>query len=473
MILNIIKWKGLDVDPAKLSESTTIKANILNGNRTALQESTSENGMRYLLPRIEAIHAGSTRNYTRYPAEKLRGHEELKSGLYSWTKPYAKPVIFNHDHETEVTGRVQSAVFSEFTASGRPGLIVTPKITHEKAIDDILGGRLLTVSIGASTDACTCSVCGTDIINEGFCGHWKGEVHDGITTEWIVGNVYFDELSWVNVPADQDAMIIEAGQTISTAEAFMGSERQLIDLSRPQESWQVSEAEAKEKGLIIEKTGGVKGMTIEELKAKVEELNTNLAEANTQKQELENKVTELEASVTEATEKVTALEEANATLETEKATLVEEKSTLEAEKTQLEEAKTQAEEALTEANAAKEELTAQQESLGQELHTQVVERVVDMRVLLGKESSREEAIDSYKGRTMESLKDTLADLAKESVVVPTNVVTPAATRVVEGVQNPGSSADPNDPGAKQVAEGITPENALKTLFGGNIQKMKK
>lgn len=468
--MNIIKWKGLETDPAKLSESTTIKTNILSGNRSALQESTSEGG-RYLLPRIEAIHAGSTRNYTRYPAEKLRGHEELKSGLYSWTKPYAKPVIFNHDHETEVTGRVQSAVFAEFTASGRPGLIVTPKITHEKAIDDILGGRLLTVSIGANTDACVCSVCGTDIISEGFCGHWKGEQYDGITAEWIVGNVYFDELSWVNVPADQDAMIIDAGETISTAESFMGSNKEIIDLSRPKESWKVSESEAKDKGLIIENKEGAPSMTIEELKAKVEELTTDLAEANEQKQVLENKVTELEASVTEATEKVTALEEANATLETEKATLVEEKTALEAEKTQAEEAKAKAEEDLAEANTSKEELTAQQESLGQELHTQVVERVVDMRVLLGKESSREEAIETYKERTMESLKDTLSDLAKEATVAP--IPAPAAPRVVEHVDNPAANRDPKGPEGKVEESKVTPEQALRSLFGGNIQKQIK
>lgn len=162
-----------------------------------------------MLPKIEAIHIGRTKNFVHYTSDKLRGDASLKSGVYSWVDPYAKPVIYNHDVHTEATGRVLRAAYSDYTQAGRPGIIVVPKITDPKAIKAIQDGRLLTVSIGADTDAAICSVCGTDIANEGYCGHMKGEEYDGQVAEWITGNIWFEELSWVNVPADEDAMIVE------------------------------------------------------------------------------------------------------------------------------------------------------------------------------------------------------------------------------------------------------------------------
>ncbi|MEK1829078.1 hypothetical protein AAAC51_07965 [Priestia megaterium] len=214
--MNILKWKGLDIDPMKINESVTTKLEIGQVD-TAFNESTNESGITVLYPRIEAIHEGRTRNFNRYTAEKLKGNADLRSGVYSWTAPYPKPVIFNHDTSTEATGRVYSASYSDYTSAGRPGIIVTPKITQEKAIRDIMEGRLLTVSIGASTNAAICSLCGTDIINEGYCGHMRGEEYDGQVVEWIAGDLFFDELSWVNVPADSDAMIINTNLTQNTA----------------------------------------------------------------------------------------------------------------------------------------------------------------------------------------------------------------------------------------------------------------
>lgn len=203
--MSVVKYKGMEVDPTRLNESITIQ--LPSATRGSLKESFGQGET--VSPRIEAIHAGSTKNHMYYPSEKLKGDKELGSGVYSWTSPYAKPVIYNHDTETEVTGRVERAAYADYTQAGRPGIILVPKITEPNAVKAIKDGRLLTVSIGGTTDAAICSVCGTDIINEGFCGHMKGEVHEGETVTWIAGNLWFDELSWVNVPADQDAMVVE------------------------------------------------------------------------------------------------------------------------------------------------------------------------------------------------------------------------------------------------------------------------
>lgn len=202
----LLKWNGLEINPSKLNESTTIK---LPAKKT-IELSESAEQPSFVLPKIEAIHVGRTKNYVHYTADKLRGDASLKSGVYSWVDPYAKPVIYNHDLYTEATGRVLRAAYADYTQAGRPGIIVVPKITDAKAIKAIQDGRLLTVSVGAHTDAAICSICGTDIANEGFCGHMKGEEYDGQVAEWIAGNIWFDELSWVNLPADQDAMVVES-----------------------------------------------------------------------------------------------------------------------------------------------------------------------------------------------------------------------------------------------------------------------
>lgn len=205
-MVKILKYKGLDIDPSKLNETVSVK-NISAGG-ISLQESTS--GESYVMPRIEAIHSGATANNVYYPADKLKGNKDLQSGVYSWTKPYGKPVIYNHDLQTEVTGRIERAAYSEYTEAGKPGIILVPKISEPNAVQAVRDGRLLTVSIGASTNHAICSICGTDIINEGYCGHMKGEKYDEEIAHWIVGDIFFNELSWVNQPADSNAFVVDS-----------------------------------------------------------------------------------------------------------------------------------------------------------------------------------------------------------------------------------------------------------------------
>ena len=448
--MNLLKWKGLDEDPRKITESVIVKPNIRPESKLALSESESDQGIQYLMPRIEAIHAGTTRNYTRYLADKLKGSNELKSGVYSWIHPYAKPVIYNHDVSTRATGRIHNAYYSEITTAGRPGIIVVPKITDKQAIEDILGGNLLTVSIGATTDAAVCSVCGTDILEEGFCGHYKGEVYDGITTEWIAGNLWFDELSWVNVPADQDAKIIDPGQ-VAIAEMFAIHDAKILDLGKESSKWVVSQQVALAEGLVISKhEKGESALTIEELQAKVTELEESIASLTA---DLDEAKSQLEAKEAEVAEKAAALEE--------KEKEVEE---LTAAKEALEAAKAQLEEELEVIKAEKESLVEKNAELVASAHQALVERVVDLRISLGKESSREEAIERFVKRSTESLNDTLEDLLKEFTSNPFE-------RKTQVVDNPASNSLKGKLEPKSVIEGkedkqLTTEDALKALFSG-------
>lgn len=467
-----MKYMKLDVDPRKLDETFTVKPRILAESGRAFQEAKTASGERYLLPRIEAIHAGSTRNFTRYPAEKLRGSEELKSGVYSWMHPFPKPVIHNHDVETEATGRIQAAAFAEYTAAGRPGIIVVPKITQEKAIDDIVNGRLLTVSIGANTDAAICSVCGTDIINEGFCGHYKGETFDGIKAEWIVGNVWFDELSWVNVPADSDAMIVGGTEAISTAESFAYNGREIINLGKNTTEWLVDANTVLSEGLKpnTQKKGDTTLLTEEEVKALQDELELTKGQNVTLVSEKEVLTVENEQLKKDIGEVTVAKNTAEATLvekEAELATVQEQLTIKETEvvdltatKESLESEKLTLETSLTEEKEGRTAVVDENARLSTEMHKMVAERVVDLRVSLGKEANRDEAIGNYVGRTTESLNDSLADLLKETALV----AKATAPRHVEPVLNPALDSE-----GKLIVEGkttITAEDALLALFRG-------
>lgn len=458
-----MKYRGLDVDPSKLDESVVVKPHIMTESAQAFKEAKTEGGMKYLLPRIEAIHAGTTRNYTRYPSEKLKGDPILKSGVYSWLHPYAKPVIYNHDVNTNASGRIQAATFMELTSAGRPGIIVVPKITEESAIDGILGDRLLTVSIGATTDAAICSICGTDIISEGFCGHFKGEVYDGTTAEWIVGNVYFDELSWVNVPADQNAMVVSQGELVSTAEAFGSNGKEIINLGKSTTEWLVDTNTAVAEGLTIKTEEGDTTLTEEQIQALQAELEAAKAAKEAAEQELATAKEDLAAKETELTttkeelaakeQELTTAKEELATKETEVGELTSSKESLEAEKAALETS-------LAEEKAAREQVVTENAELATQVHKSIAERVVDLRFSLGKEENREEALNDYVARSTESLNDSLKDLLKEAATAPKQNV----TRQIENVTNPGV-ANLDNPDTKTL-ESLTPEDALLGLFRG-------
>jgi hypothetical protein len=389
---NLIKWKGLEVDPAIISESASIVKPSIQID-TVFNESKGTGEITAIYPQIEAIHAGTTANFNRYPKERLKGDILKRSGVHSWTAGYAKPFIFNHDHSTECVGRVHSASFSEMTQAGRPGIILVPKITHKDTIEKINDGRLLTVSIGASTDAAICSYCGTDIINEGYCGHWKGDVIDGQTVEWICGELFFNECSFVNVPADPDAMITN----LNTQEGSTGTRESIVVNTG-----------------LTEGTQGVKKEEDNNSKSKEEpivptnEPNLNPGVTN------EGDQTPTPKTVEELLADIAALQEK---LQTAQADLVAEQEKVADAETKVQDAEQKVTD-LTQANA---DLTSANESLVQDLHNATVEFLVDMKLALNQESDREQAKERFATRTLESLRDTIRDTLQVAKPVRENV----------------------------------------------------
>jgi hypothetical protein len=197
---------------------------------TQLQESAKTSGANptKIVTVVEAIHSGLTRNYTFYPAQNLEKSTD------SWTKPFEKPVIKNHNTDEEPLGRVLSATFKQSNINPDQQTIqLELEINDADAIAKILDGRYQTLSIGGNTSSAVCSICGKDLVKEGYCGHMKGRVYESKQAYWIIGEMEFDEISWVNVPADRNAQVIqkdistkqkesastEGGQEMSTQEA--------------------------------------------------------------------------------------------------------------------------------------------------------------------------------------------------------------------------------------------------------------
>lgn len=374
-----------------------------------------------LMPKIEAIHPGTTRNFNRYPSEKLRGDAVKHTGIHSWTYPYPKPICYDHNtfSARDISGRVMNAQYITNGQDGKEAVIIVPKITNKEDIRRILNGEFLTVSISASTNSATCSICGVDVMNEEFCGHERGQKYDGTTCEYIVGDVWFNECSWVAVPADPKAQVVSLG----IAEAYAQIGNDIYNLNTTIEHSKMPRKLALTEGLIVNDDGNAfsaKGQveetmdhdenkpidqvdaplgtqegtedkpatpTFEELQVKYAELDQICASYIKKNLEAEDVIKDLTSKVETAE---AAKADAEVKLNTANATI----TTLTTEKTQLSELS---------------------QALEANLHSVIVERALDMKLLVGKlnKTEREAEKQEISVRTNESLLDTIKDLTKE------------------------------------------------------------
>lgn len=151
-----------------------------------------------LMVDIEAIHSIITRNDTLYTSQCI------KDSVPYWTAPYERPVIMHHNEKDgKIIGRVKAANHIEKSErSGTAALELVTNIGDEEGIKGIKNGTLATVSIGAIAHDIRCSICGTNIVEEGLCEHDKGEVYEGKRCYWIVNKIEPKEVSYVIVPSD-------------------------------------------------------------------------------------------------------------------------------------------------------------------------------------------------------------------------------------------------------------------------------
>lgn len=211
-----------------------------------------------LVAQVAATHAGlPTGNMAFYTPDRM------KQGLPSFTDSFAKPVLMHHNDMADPVGRVHRATYRDLSHlyvepmqkfSERYGgtVFTDAKVDLEKAFDQvdwivenmvpmkdyvglgygeldlhitdaeaaekIVDQRYLTVSVGFTTDSMYCSNCHQDWASEGFCEHERGKVYDGKQTLVIPGKFNYEEVSWVNSPADPNATVLSVSETPSLAD---------------------------------------------------------------------------------------------------------------------------------------------------------------------------------------------------------------------------------------------------------------
>lgn len=362
-------------------------------------EATKENEAlpKSILVTVEAIHAGMTKNKTFYPADKL------ESSTNSWLTPYEKPVIKNHNTWEEPNGRVKEASFRDSLLKPETKTIeLKLKITDPDVIQKVLDGRYQTLSIGGATNEARCSICAKNVVSEGWCGHSKGKSYEGKEAYWIIGEMEFNEISWVNVPADVNARVV----SIQKEEATTGGRKESVDgtdlidniLNENQETPPADPATPETP--ITEGAENPDG-NVEEGKDGAEAG----AGATPEKTDAEK--------LTEALDQITVLEGTVTTLTDERDTLKTEKDTLDG---------TVAEH-LSEIGLLKEERDSFRNkniALAKAAHRYLAERAVDLRVVLG-EATREERdslITEYAKTPAKVLESTIKDLLDKPLAAP-------------------------------------------------------
>lgn len=161
-----------------------------------------------LIIEIAAIHEGLTANYNKYSAA------ELEKSIQTWVSPYPKPVIKNHDPESEPVGRVMAAKM-DAESDGTPFTRLQVAITDPEAIQKVASKRYLTGSVGGKAGEAHCSICNANWAEGNMfelpCKHTRGNTYKGKLAYIEMKNITFKEYSFVNMPADGKSHVRSMG----------------------------------------------------------------------------------------------------------------------------------------------------------------------------------------------------------------------------------------------------------------------
>lgn len=156
---------------------------------------------------MEATHSGKNHNYCVYYEDSMEKDAE------SFTNPFKKPMLKNHDSYSEPLGRITQSWFGPSVLTDeRSAIHLKTRVTDQDAIPKFLDGRYGTVSIGGTMGTVTCNICGKTILKDGkfkFCGHWRGESYKDQMCYWGARDIEYHEVSTVNNPADDFAQIMK------------------------------------------------------------------------------------------------------------------------------------------------------------------------------------------------------------------------------------------------------------------------
>lgn len=189
----------------EFTETLNISFPDINESLEVVESVDSAKRTKGLIVEVAAIHVGATANFNYYTEEALEG------SISSWTEPYGKPVILNHDPFSESVGRVIAARM-DTGEEGTPFIRLQAAITSPEAIQKVKDKRYLTGSVGGKADEARCTICDSDWAAKEArgpaCAHRKGKVYEGKVAFLKLQKVKFHEYSWVNMPADENSQVL-------------------------------------------------------------------------------------------------------------------------------------------------------------------------------------------------------------------------------------------------------------------------
>jgi len=149
--------------------------------------------------------------------------------LQSWVEPYPKPIILNHDLNSEPIGRVMAARMDK-EEDGSSFVRLQIAITDPVAVQKVMDKRYLTGSVGGRAGKAVCSISGDDLANLDESGKPKmarfkrGQVYKGKLAFIDMQDISFKEYSFVNQPADSKSSVRAVATPGSNAIATSDSE---------------------------------------------------------------------------------------------------------------------------------------------------------------------------------------------------------------------------------------------------------
>ena len=284
-----------------------------SGNYINLKEGYAETYMAEdsIMVDIEAIHSRITRNNTYYSPNCL------KESVPYWTNPYKVPVIMHHNEKDgQIIGRVHSVEYTEMNTRGNtPALIFTANVGDEEGKKGIKNGTLSTVSIGVIAHDLRCSICGTNLAEEGLCEHEKGEYYDVEGEQrlcyWIIEKMEPKEVSYVIVPSDAYAHNLRVYDAVKKKKSEV---KESVEFNNPFaeliEATKVKVEDAKEGKQIDEEVGKTADVNKSEEKPEDKAIKNENIEGQTQEPNTEeNKEQETDKETSKEEEKETSEEE--------------------------------------------------------------------------------------------------------------------------------------------------------------------
>lgn len=418
MAIEIKEFIGHKGDNAKISTKGTVEVDLNESLSNNINSSLIDPNS--IMVDVEAIHVGPTRNYTWYTEQAVRGF------IRTWTSPYLRPVIMHHNEKDGVIiGRVREATYiNKSKLSGTGCALLTINVPSKEGKEQILDGRLSTVSVGVIAHDIRCSICGEQIQldedGDECCGHKKGGTYEGKTAYWMIYSMEAKEVSYVVVPSDiyaGNVNIYKPKTKTNLAENFTGGNISMSEALINEEVKDKKDGEVAEEVKTPENNDNKPEVSTEDaMKKLTDKIDELTAELNAEKEEKENAKKSLSTIQGE--------------LETVKRNLSEAQEDLKTEK------------------ELRESMETEKINLQKELKESKVETLLTLREAMGKP----ELGFDIASRSNDSIADAITDL-KEEFKVGTHKL-----NLVEKVNNPSNLKDLEKNSEVNVKEKKTASN---------------